>query len=338
MEESFKKLIEAGYQARGARIEDLPKAVPMFNAAELELGGAGNWTVERYEQEWLQTGIDLQASTRIVLSPDGEVVGCVELWDHFNPPVHPWIWGRVHPDWQGRGIGSALLDWTLKTCLRSLERLPEDARLAPIVGAPAQHTPSIQLFEAAGMTPCRYSYRMLIEFDAPVPPPQWPQGIQVRTLRYPEDLEAVYKAQEEAFSEDWGYVERPFEENFPIWKSYSFEARKLKPELWFLAVEEDTIAGYINSQEQSENGPDMGWIPTLAVRKHYRRRGLGQALLYHAFRALQARGVQRVGLGVDAKNKTGATRLYERVGMHVDQEFVNYEIELRPGREMAVVD
>ena len=188
------------------------------------------------------------------------------------------------------------------------------------------------------MTPCRYSYRMLIEFDAPVPPPQWPQGIQVRTLRYPEDLEAVYKAQEEAFSEIWGYVERPFEENFPFWKSYSFEAQKLKPELWFLAVEEDTIAGYINSQEKSDNGPDMGWIPTLAVRKPYRRRGLGQALLQHAFRVLQDRGVKRVGLGVDAKNKLGATRLYERVGMHVDEEIVSYEIELRPGRELAVVD
>lgn len=57
-----------------------------------------------------------------------------------------------------------------------------------------------------------------------------------------------------------------------------------------------------------------------------------------AFRALQQRGVQRVGLGVDARNKTGATRLYERVGMHVDQELVSYKIELRPGRDLAVVD
>jgi len=45
-----------------------------------------------------------------------------------------------------------------------------------------------------------------------------------------------------------------------------------------------------------------------------------------------------VGLGVDAKNKTGATRLYKRVGMHVNQEIVHYEIELRPGRELAVTD
>jgi mycothiol synthase len=338
MEESFKKLIEAGYQARGARIDDLPQAVPMFNAAELDLNGAGTWTVERYEREWLQNGIDLEASTRIVLSPDGQVVGCVELWDLVIPPVHPWIWGRVHPDWQGRGIGSAMLDWALKTSLRAVERLPVDVRLAPIVAAPAKHTPSIRLFEGAGMSPDRYSYRMVTSLERQIPEPEWPQGIHARTLRRPQDLEAVYLAQEEAFSEHYGYVERPFEENFPRWASYVFEAQKLEPELWFLAVEGDNIAGFINAQEQSEYGPDMGWIPTLAVRKSYRRRGLGQALLQQAFRALQGRGLKRVGLGVDAKNTTGATRLYERVGMHVDQESVSYEIELRPGRELAVVN
>jgi len=82
----------------------------------------------------------------------------------------------------------------------------------------------------------------------------------------------------------------------------------------------------------------LNYIPTLAVLKPFRRRGLGQALLQHAFQALQERGVQRVGMDVDAKNKTGANRLYPRVGMHVDQEIMHYEIELRPGRELAVVE
>jgi mycothiol synthase len=338
MEEAFKSLIEAGYQVRAARIQDLPQAVPMFNAAEVELSGAGDWTVERYEQEWLKGGIDLKASTRIVLAPDGSLVGCVELWDQIDPPARPWIWGRVHPDWKGRGIGSAMLDWALKTSLRALERLPEDVRLAPNTAAPAQHTPSIRLFEHAGMSPCRYSWRMVTDLAAPVSEPQWPLGVTVRTLRYPEDLEAVYRAVDEAFSEHWGYIQRSFEEAFSLWKSYTFEALALKPELWFLAMDSEKIAGSINAMERSDLAADMGWIPTLAVCKPYRRRGLGKALLLYAFRALQELGVERVGLGVDAKNKSGATRLYERVGMHMDHETVHYEIELRPGRELAVVD
>ena len=188
------------------------------------------------------------------------------------------------------------------------------------------------------MSVFRYSWRMAAGLDMQVPEPQWPQGIQVRTLRYPEDLEAVFLAQDEAFSENWGYIQGSFEENFPRWKSYTFDAQKLEPELWFLAMDGETIAGSINSQERSDLIADMGWIPTLSVHKAYRRRGLGQALLQHTFRALQDRGVKRVGLAVDAKNKTGATRLYQRVGMHVEHEMLHYEIELRPGRELAVTD
>ena len=45
------------------------------------------------------------------------------------------------------------------------------------------------------------------------------------------------------------------------------------------------------------------------------------------------RGEKVIGLGVDASNPTGATRLYERAGMHVASEFVIYEKEYRPGKE-----
>ena len=71
MDESVKQLAEAGYQVRPARFEDLPQLVPMFNAAEAELTGAGDYTVERYREEWQQTGIDLEASTRWFLPPMG---------------------------------------------------------------------------------------------------------------------------------------------------------------------------------------------------------------------------------------------------------------------------
>jgi mycothiol synthase len=334
----FTALEEEGYSVRPACLEDLPAAVPMFNAAEYELNGGGDYTVERYTQEWKQTGIDLEQSTRIVFSPDGEVVGCVELWDHFNPPARPWIWGRVHPDWEGRGIGTAMLTWALETSKRALERLPDDARLAPHVAAPANHRPSIELFEGSGMHLKRVAWRMVRDLREAIPEPAVSGSIILRTLRYPEDLEAAYRAQDEAFSEHWGYVKRPYEEGFRFWKEMTFVAQRLSPELFFLAMDGDEIAGLINAQERYDLDSEMGWIPSLAVRKPYRRRGLGQALLLKAFRALQQRGVSKVGLTVDSENRTGATRLYERVGMHVDLENLSYEIELRPGRELAVMD
>ena len=79
----------------------------------------------------------------------------------------------------------------------------------------------------------------------------------------------------------------------------------------------------------------IGWIDTLAVRATWRRRGLGYALLTHAFHELYARGMRRMALGVDAENPTGATRLYERAGMHVGQQYATFGKELRAGIELA---
>ena len=43
-----------------------------------------------------------------------------------------------------------------------------------------------------------------------------------------------------------------------------------------------------------------------------------------------------VCLGVDAANPTGATRLYQKAGMHVAAEYVTCEKEIRPGVEISV--
>ena len=45
-------------------------------------------------------------------------------------------------------------------------------------------------------------------------------------------------------------------------------------------------------------------------------------------------GTKTIGLGVDAANPSGATRLYQGVGMKIASEYVIYEKELRPGRSV----
>jgi ribosomal protein S18 acetylase RimI-like enzyme len=78
----------------------------------------------------------------------------------------------------------------------------------------------------------------------------------------------------------------------------------------------------------------IGWIGTLGVRRPWRKRGLGEALLHYSFDEFYKRGMKTISLGVDAQNPTGATRLYEKVGMRAASEFVTYEKELRPGRNV----
>jgi mycothiol synthase len=81
--------------------------------------------------------------------------------------------------------------------------------------------------------------------------------------------------------------------------------------------------------------PEMGWLFGLGVRRPWRRRGLALALLHHCFGELYRRGRRKVSLGVDAQNLTGATRLYERAGMHIQRQHHQYEQELRPGRDLS---
>ncbi len=80
----------------------------------------------------------------------------------------------------------------------------------------------------------------------------------------------------------------------------------------------------------------MGWVATLGVRRNWRRQGIALALLHHSFGEFYRRGVRKVGLGVDAGSLTGATRLYEKAGMHVASQFDKYEKEIRAGKEISV--
>ncbi len=69
------------------------------------------------------------------------------------------------------------------------------------------------------------------------------------------------------------------------------------------------------------------------MKRAYRKKGLAQAMLTHAFAEFWKRDQKTVGLGEDASSPTGATRLYERVGMTVAERYVRMEKEMRPGVE-----
>jgi ribosomal protein S18 acetylase RimI-like enzyme len=100
---------------------------------------------------------------------------------------------------------------------------------------------------------------------------------------------------------------------------------KLDSSLCFLVRDGDEIAAAEVCQQERFG---MGWIRALGVRPRWRRRGLGRALLLHAFGELYARGQRRIGLGVDAENTTGAVRLYERAGMRAAWQADIYERKL----------
>ena len=97
-----------------------------------------------------------------------------------------------------------------------------------------------------------------------------------------------------------------------------------------IAWDGDEVAGF--SQNRVRMG--IGWVGTIAVRRPWRGKGLGLALMTQTFGEFYKRGMYTIGLGVDAENPTGATRLYQKAGMHPASEHVTYEKELRAGRKV----
>ena len=79
----------------------------------------------------------------------------------------------------------------------------------------------------------------------------------------------------------------------------------------------------------------MGWVGTLGVVPEARGAGIGRALLLRSLAEFASRGERRVGLAVDAANETGATRLYESVGMRTTFGAITYVKDLSAGTVSA---
>jgi mycothiol synthase len=218
----------------------------------------------------------------------------------------------TRPDARGRGVGTLLVDWTES---RAVEKGVSKLRIA----VAALDTAAKELLERRGFAPIRSFYRMGIDLDEPPPPVEWPDGFTVSTMQ-PGEERIVHATTQEAFLDHWGFQPRPFDE----W----LHRADLDPSLCFLVRHRDgtVVAAELCNEERF----GVALVDVLAVLKPWRRRGLGEALLRHAFRELYERGRRQVGLGVDAENTTGATRLYERVGMTVAGQEDAFEKSLSP--------
>ncbi|MBP3672333.1 MAG: ribosomal protein S18-alanine N-acetyltransferase [Oscillospiraceae bacterium] len=82
--------------------------------------------------------------------------------------------------------------------------------------------------------------------------------------------------------------------------------------VWLVAVEGETVAGYVGSQSVLGETDMMN----IAVSPDYRRRGIGEKLVTELVIQLQAEGNRSLMLEVRASN-TPAQKLYEKLGFQM---------------------
>ena len=327
-----------GYISRPAMMDDLPETVELINSDCRELKGVeAMYSIADIGNEWQSPGFDLATDTQVTLAPNGKIVGYYEFWDLLDLHVRFDCWGCIHPDFKDMGIGTHLLSWVDQHAMQSVAKAPDGARVILRAFVLSINQSVGNLLQKTGYQLIRHNLRMVTELNGQPPVPQWPDGITVRTMQLGQDEGALVRAIRDSFKDHWGYVESSYEKELEHWLHRIHSDQSFDPGLWFLAMDRDEIAGISLCRAKTYDDPDMGWVSTLGVRRPWRKRGLGLALLLHSFHSLYLHGFRKIGLGVDAQSLTGATRLYEKAGMHSDpdRQYSIYEKVLREGKDLS---
>lgn len=307
--------------------EPAAEMVPIANAVYAANGMDEITTVADLEN-WLgHTTAGFDPARDVVLAEvDGTLVGYAWVdWVDTTDALREFrLGGYVHPDWQGRGIGRRLLDWQEEYARAHPAAVASTRPLVLGSWSSDLNARKGRLLAAAGYTPARYFFEMLRPGLDEIEVPPLPDGLEIRpVVKDRASKKQLWDADVEAFEDHWGGFDSSVA---------AFEAWLVRPywdaDLWVVAWDGDEVAGAVmNTIYSSDNeafGRRRGWLDSVFVRRAWRRRGLGAALVARSLVRLREAGMTEAMLGVDSDNPSGALALYERAGFGVHRRSVAY--------------
>jgi mycothiol synthase len=318
---------------RNYKVGDVPALVGLINEADAIDKLERATTVREMEHELsIPTA---HPETDCLLAWEGDkLVGYADLYvraGDVNNDGIIYCWGVVHPQWRRRGLGRRLLEAAYDGASSYADEIAEGG-INFHCGARDVEQDRMALFEGFGMEQVRYFVNLARSLNGNLPEVKLPAGIRLRAFDPERDAETVWRVDDSAFRDHWGYTESKLED-FLHW----IELPHLRPELWYLAEDEATneVVGLslslIDPDWIAQTGRQEGYVDTLAVLREYRRRGLGSALLAQSLHALSGAGMEAAHLHADTDNLTGAMRLYESAGFRVRKTSVSYRKVIREG-------
>ena len=311
------------YVLRQATLADIPAAQRVLDDAESADCGEPRRHDNRLELDFRDPKIDLSRDAWVVEAPGRSAAPIAAVGVVWRPHANGEIScdHYVHPEHRGRGLCEVLLN-TIEVRAAELAGTLAPEVSATLVAWAEPAGESRAPLQARGFAVTRQYFEMRIDLGPTLEAPRWPASITPRALRVGRDERTVYAAGEEAFAEHHMFEPCTYEE----WRLHHYDRPDFDPTLWPIGWDGDEIAGYAAGTVAD----DGGFVGDLAVRRPWRGRGLGLALLLEELRALAGRGVTVVRLFVDGQNATGAVELYERAGMRVARRFDVFEKKLTP--------
>jgi len=161
----------------------------------------------------------------------------------------------------------------------------------------------------------RVYLRMQIDLTGPVASPTPPAGLQVRDMHddlWPEVHDVVTRS----FEDHYDFHPLPLDmfRQANVNETTDFGR-------WSLVYDGRRCVGVCIASRRFEPA-GLGYVETLGVLREYRGRGIARFLLLDSFARDAAVGLSGSSLHCDATNPTGATALYESVGMSPDHRYV----------------
>ncbi len=303
-----------GLTARPLTLADAPAAAELLEAAEAVDDTGEHEDADDLTEWWGRELVDLPHDGRAVVTADGRLAAWATSIDNRGARDAHRIWseGRVHPDWRGRGVGRALVDWQVR---RGTEQ-----HAAHVPGLPGRLVAAVypamesaaRLLARAGFEVERYYNAMERPLDD-APPVTPVPGIELVPFTWDRDDE-VRRAHNAAFTAHHGSSER----DELAWRSWFTGQKAFRPELSVLALAEGAVVGYVLAYvydaDTRATGVETTQLGQIGVLPGARGRGVATAAIAAALEVAARNGCGRAALDVDTENSTGALALYERVG------------------------
>ncbi|MES2040138.1 MAG: GNAT family N-acetyltransferase [Pseudomonadota bacterium] len=127
-----------------------------------------------------------------------------------------------------------------------------------------------------------------------------------------DDLHSVYAIyMDDTVVRFLGYDPMPLEQFSLIFDEL------LRSKAFFVHLSQEEIAGFYRISRYPGRAAHVAQLGTLAVAPHFQGKGLAQAMLAGAIQTLEAMGVRRVELIVEADNSRGLA-FYQRLGFEIE--------------------
>jgi ribosomal protein S18 acetylase RimI-like enzyme len=314
-----------GWRLRRPTLDDVDAILAVVHASDLAAIGYPDFSAEDVREVLTSPDTDPARDSWLALDPAGDVVA----WAYLENPARgerDFVEVYAHPE-RGTPAQRPLLALALARVTERATEFGHD-RMTVRAGAVPTEVRYIGLLREAGFEFVKRYARMKCSLaGVSATPPPTPEGVRIRLVRPDDeaDMREFHRILDTAFRDTPDHMPQPYE----AWRERIAALPSIAWDEWLVAEVDGRPAGIVQSSDQSLD-ENEGWVRNLAVLREHRKRGVGRALLAHAFALYAGKGRAYAGLGVDLTNPTEAYRLYTSVGMAAAYEADMFEREITP--------